>query len=58
MPEKPPQPGASLDALKGGAVDFKGRAIQPKEPKKDGEATLTSAPVDLKELIGKALGKK
>ncbi|HXK37138.1 MAG TPA: type IV secretion system DNA-binding domain-containing protein [Candidatus Paceibacterota bacterium] len=57
--QQAPQPATSLNALKGGAVDFKGKPMEQKDEGDTGTATLTSAPAnDLKALIARALGKK
>jgi hypothetical protein len=57
--QAPQQPATSLNVLKGGAVDFKGKPVEQKDEGDTGTATLTSAPADdLKTLIARALGKK
>jgi len=55
----PQQSTAPLEALKSGAVDFRGRAIEPHKPPvaTDVSASFISD-AELKNLIAKALGKK
>lgn len=59
-----PKQGVTLGELIQGAVDFKGRKIEPKPqpsddvPKAEGVSVRYAADEDLKALIAKALGKK
>ncbi len=55
-PQQPPA--APLDALKSGAVDFRGRAIESeKTPHATGASYSAISDQDLKSIIAKALGK-
>jgi hypothetical protein len=60
-PRRDPQSSSAstLDSLKGGAVDFKGRAIDAdKTPHATGASYSSVSSDDLKALIARALGKK
>jgi len=58
-PAVPQQSGATLDALKGGAVGFNGRPIEPREKPQATDVSYSAVSDDeLKAIIAKALGKR